>query len=91
MGVVVRDRGVLDGADAGIVVGEPVDLALPVVKISTMSRCSRPPSLIPTASASTRCERRSVDLIAISAAIQPPNDRPARTTSRKSSASMRSR
>ena len=39
-----------------------------------MSRCSRSPSLIPTASARTTCERRPVDLIAISAAIHPPND-----------------
>jgi hypothetical protein len=29
MRVLVRDRGVVDGADLGIVVGEPVDLALP--------------------------------------------------------------
>src|SRR5438132_11252954 len=44
-----------------------------------MSRVSRAPTLMPTALARTRCDRRCVDFTAISAAIQPPSETPTTT------------
>jgi len=57
----------------------------------TMSRSSRPRSLMPRGATRTRQENRAVERTIISAAIQPPRSAPTSTASSRPSSAARSR